>query len=42
MRWMLVRMRWMIMRVRMNANVRHITKFSCDPRGKQVSWNELY
>jgi len=25
-----------------NVNVSHLTRFSCDPQGKQVAWNENY
>jgi len=32
----------MIARVRLNETASHQTKFSCDPRGKQVSWNEMF
>jgi len=32
----------MIARVRLNEKGGHQTTFSCDPRGKQVSWNEMY
>jgi len=32
----------MIVRVRLNVKMSHKTKLSCDPKGKQVSWNEMY
>jgi len=32
----------MIVCMGVNVNVSHLTKFSCNPKGKQVSWNEIY
>jgi len=39
---MIVRKQGMIVKVGMNWICEPHNKFSCEPKGKQVSWNETY